>query len=217
MKHTALGAASAVLLATLVGCGGDGGGAGGSLSVDRLITLAEEVGKDGADNCPLPYDVKEAAEAAKVGERIQLGAADAEADDPVATAEGSRTTDANAQSPWGSKPGAWITCSYHVGDESLVVHTAGTEAGSVVNLLLPTTQSASGMSIDEVRAYQEKADKAKPGEPVPTSGGNVITVRLDSGGKGDVALLLTVGENDKSKLKPEQVLELARTFADQAK
>ncbi|MFB9557664.1 hypothetical protein [Streptomyces roseoviridis] len=214
MKHKIAVVAGTAVLSTLVACGGGGAGAGGPLSVDRLVTLSEEVGKDGAENCPLPYDVEKAAEAAKVGEKIQPGAADAGADDPVATAEGGKKTD--PQSPFAGKPGAWVTCSYHVGDESLVIHTAGTEAGSVVNLLLPTTQSASGMSVDEVTAYHQKADKAKPGEAVPTKGGNVVTVRLDSGGKGDVALLLTVGEDDKSKLKPEQVLDLARTFAAQA-
>ncbi|MFF5974791.1 hypothetical protein ACFY7C_25055 [Streptomyces sp. NPDC012769] len=213
-KHIVLGATSAVLLGSLVGCGGGGAEAGGSLSVDRLVQVAEEVGRDGADTCPLPYDTGKAAEAAKVDASVEPGTADAEPNEPTATAEGGKTTD--PQSAFAGKGGAWITCSYHVGGDDLVVHTVGTEAGNAVNVLLPTTQQAAGMSADEVKAYYEKADKAKPGEAVPSPGGNVVTVSLDSGGKGDVALLLTVGEDDKSALKPEQVLQLARTFAAQA-
>ncbi|MFF6776431.1 hypothetical protein ACFY8W_23105 [Streptomyces sp. NPDC012637] len=213
VKHTVLGTASAVLLTTLVGCGSSGTEPG-ALSVDRLVSLSDEFAKDGAGTCPLPYDVAEAAEEAGLGEGIEPGAAGAEASEPHATAEGGKTTD--PQSAWAGKAGAWITCSYHVGGEDLDVHTVGTEAGNAVNVLLPTTQKAAGMSVDETKAYWEKTDKAKPGVPVPSKGGNVVTVRLDSGGKGDVALLLTVGEDDKSKLEPEQVLELARTFASQA-
>ncbi|MGW6569630.1 hypothetical protein [Streptomyces sp. NPDC054975] len=215
-KHATTAAASAVLLATLVGCGsGEGADAGGSLSVDRVIELAEGIGKDGADACPIAYDADKAADAAKVGEGIGAGAAGSEAGEPMATGEGAKTTD--PQSPFAGKAGGIITCSYHVGGEDLTVHTVGTEAGSATNHLLPTAQSAGDMPLEELKTYGEKAFKAKPGEAVASKGGNVVTVRLDSGGKGDVALLLTVGEDGKSALKPDQVLELARSFAAQAK
>ncbi|MEV4949645.1 hypothetical protein [Streptomyces sp. NPDC053755] len=216
-KPTAAGAVSAVLLAALVGCGSEdtGAGGGGSLSVDRLVTLAEEVGKDGSETCPLPYDAGKATEAAKVEEAVEPGAAGAEAGEPVATAEGGRTTDPG--SPWSGKPGALVTCSYHVGGDDLEVHTAGTEAGKSVFVLAPVMQQAGGMSIDELKPYTEKAAKAKPGQPVQSEGGTVVTVPLDPGGTGDVTLVLTVGDSGKSSLKPEQVLELARTFAAQAK
>ncbi|MFG2644562.1 hypothetical protein ACGFYP_26745 [Streptomyces sp. NPDC048370] len=215
-KHRALGLTCAVLLATLVGCGGGGGAdAGGSLGVDRVVELAEGVGKDGADACPIPYDAGKAAEAAKVGEGIEAGAAGAEAGKPMATGEGGKTSD--PQSAFAGKPGGLISCSYHVGGEDLTIHTVGTEAGSAINILLPTAQNAGSMSVEDVKAFHAKAADAKFGEPAASRGGNVVTVRLDSGGKGDVALLLTVGEEDKSALKPEQVQELARTFAAQAK
>ncbi|MEU9705743.1 hypothetical protein [Streptomyces sp. NPDC047981] len=215
-KYTALGAVSVALLTTLVGCGGGSGAdAGASLSVDRVIELADGVGKDGADTCPIGYDAGEAAEAAKVGEGIKAGAAGAEAGEPTATAEGGRTTD--PQSGWAGKPGGLISCSYHVGGEGLTLLTVGTEAGSATNFLLPTAQNAGDMSVEDVTVFGTKAADAKPGEPVASKGGNVVIVRLDSGGKGEVALLVTVGENDKSALKPDQVLELARTFASQAK
>lgn len=215
MNRWAAAATGILVLSTLVACGGDGAGASGSLSLDKLVTLSDEVGKDGADKCPLPYDVAEAADEARLSEGIEPGAAGAETDVPAATAEGGKTTD--PQSPWAGKAGAWITCSYHVGTEDLDIHTAGTEGGRATNLLLPRAQSAGGMSIDELKLYSEKAAKTKPGEAVPNKSGNVVTVRLDSGGKGEVALLLTVGESGKSTLKPQQVLELARAFAAQAK
>ncbi|MEU9999584.1 hypothetical protein [Streptomyces sp. NPDC050848] len=207
---------SAVLVAALAGCGGGGGAdAGGSLGVDRVVELAEGVGKDGADTCPIPYDAGRAAEAAKVGEGIEAGAAGAEAGKPMATGEGAKTTD--PQSAFAGKAGGLISCSYHVGGEDLTILTVGKEAGSATNYLLPTAQYAGDMSVEDVKAFSEKAADAKFGEPVASKGGNVVTVRLDSGGKGEVALLLTVGEDDKSALKAEQVLELARTFAAQAK
>ncbi|MGW7434314.1 hypothetical protein ACWGIN_32885 [Streptomyces sp. NPDC054861] len=214
-RHAAAGTLGVVLLAALVGCGGTDAGGGGSLSVDRVITLAEGVGKDGADACPVPYDAGKAADAAKVEEAIEPGAAGAEAGEPVATAEGGKTTD--PQSAWAGKGGALVTCSYHVGKEDLKVLTVGAEAGNSVNIMLPTIQMAGGMSVDEVKRYAEAATQAETGEAVPSQGGNVVLVRLDSGGKGDVAMTLTTGESGKTSLKPEQVLELARTFAAQAK
>jgi hypothetical protein len=216
LKHRAAAATGAVVLSALVGCGGTAAsGGGGTLSVDRVVEFAEEIGKDGADACPLPYDVGKAAEAAKVDQGVQPGAAGAEADEPVATAEGGRTTD--PQSVWAGKTGALITCSYHVGGDDLKIHTSGTEVGSGVYVLSPTIHMVGDMGEDELKSYTEKATKAKTGETTPSKGGNVVTVRLDAGGKGDVALVVTAGESGKTSLKPEQVLELARTFAAQAK
>ncbi|MFF2569123.1 hypothetical protein [Streptomyces sp. NPDC058084] len=214
MKGAKQGLLGVVLVAGLVGCGSGGTDAGGALSLDRLVEITEKVGKDGTDACPLPYDPSRAAEAAKLDQDIEPGPAEAGSDKPAATAEGGRTTD--PQSPYAGKAGAWVTCSYHVGGEDLVVHAAGAEAGQAVSLMLPTMQAAAGMSVDETKAYWEKTAKAKPGEPVPSKSGNIATVPLGSGGKGDVALLLTAGDSGKTSLKPEQVAELAKAFAMQA-
>ncbi|MEU6988609.1 hypothetical protein ABZ946_35270 [Streptomyces sp. NPDC046324] len=214
-KRAIAAAAGAVMLATLVACGGDGSDAGGSLSVDRLVTLAEEVGKDGADSCPVPYDAGKAGESAKLGESIEPGHATSDAASPVATAEGGRTTD--PQSVWQGKTGALISCSYHVGEEKLEIHTIGTEEGSGIYALAPVIQSAGSMGVDELKSYTEEGAKAKTGAAVPSKSGNVVTVRLDAEGKGDVALVMTSGESGETSLKPEQVVELAKTFAAQAK
>ncbi|MGW2205322.1 hypothetical protein [Streptomyces sp. NPDC001774] len=214
-KHAALGAVSAVLLTALVGCAGDDGADAGAVSLDRLVTLAEEVGEDGAAKCPLPYDVAKGGDSAKLSENIEPGNGGSDADAPVATAEGGKTTD--PQSPWRGTTGALVTCSYHMGEERLEIHTIGAEQGSGIYALAPVIQSAGSMGVDELKSYTEKGAKAKTGEAVPSKSGNVVTVRLDAGGKGDVALVLTSGESGKTSLKPDQVVELARTFAAQAK
>lgn len=217
-KHGVLGLVCAVpvLLATLTGCGNDeGANSGGALSLDRLTQVAEGVGKDGAESCPLPYDAGKASDAVGLRQDIAPGGAGAEADEPVATAEGGKTTD--PQSVWAGKAGALITCSYHVGGEDLEIFTIGTAEGRGAYALAPTIQSAGSMGQDELKAYTEKAATAKPGEAVPSESGNVVTVRLDAGGKGDVALVLTAGEDGKTSLQSKEVVELATTFAAQAK
>ncbi|MFD5328656.1 hypothetical protein [Streptomyces sp. NPDC127092] len=210
---------SAVLLAALVGCGGasDAGGSGDSLSVDQVIEFAEGVGKDGADSCPLPYDAKQLAEAAKIDggfEPGKAGSAGSAADGYAATADGGKRTD--PQSPWMGKPGALVTCSYHTGGENLQIRTAATSEGKVPYVLAPLIQFGGGMDVTELRSYTAKAANATTGEAVPSKGGNVVTVRLDAGGKGDVALILVAGEQGKTSLKRVQVLELAKSFAGQA-
>ncbi|MFI8826373.1 hypothetical protein [Streptomyces sp. NPDC053431] len=205
-----------MLLSVLVGCG-SGAGAAGSLSVDRVVELAEKVKKDGSDSCPLPYDLKEAADAAELDDPgLEPGAAGGESDDPKASASGGKTTD--PQSPWQGTTGALVTCSYHAGADDVDVHTGATAEGNAVYLQAPLIQSAGGLSVEELQAYTDKAAKAKAGEAVPTKGGNVVTVRLDSGGQGDVALVLTAEKDGsgKTSLTPEQVLKLAKTFAAQA-
>ncbi|MFC7977855.1 hypothetical protein ACFUT3_21765 [Streptomyces cinereoruber] len=215
VKHTVRSAAGATLLLVLAGCGSGGEEAGGALSVDRVVEAAEKSGKDGADTCPLPYDAGAAAKAAKLDGDLRPGAAGAEADEPAATAEGGRTTD--AQSPWAGKPGALITCSYHLGGEDLKVRTGAASEGSAVYLQAPVIQAAGGMDSSTLKAYTVKGAEAKPGEAVQSEDGNVVTVRLDSGGEGDVALVLTVGDSGKTSLERGQVLALARAFASQAK
>ncbi|MFE0776164.1 hypothetical protein [Streptomyces sp. NPDC058861] len=215
VKHIVRSTTGAALLLVLAGCGSGGSEAGGALGVDRVVEVAEKSGGDGAGTCPLPYDAGAAAKAAKLDGELRPGEAGAEADEPAAIAEGGRTTD--AQSPWAGKPGALITCSYHLGGEDVKVRTGAASEGSAVYLQAPVIQAAGGMDFPALKAYTVKGAEAKPGEAVQSEGGNVVTVRLDSGGKGDVALVLTAGDSGKTSLERGQVLALARAFASQAK
>ncbi|MFC8587909.1 hypothetical protein ACFUGD_25670 [Streptomyces sp. NPDC057217] len=218
--HRAAAAAGAVGLSVLlVACGGSGGAdakAGGSLTVERVVELAREVGKDGAEKCPLPYDVGAAAKAAKLGGTIEPAPpASNTADTPVTAEDGSERPEEGTA--WAVNPGALVSCSYRTGGDALEIHTIGGEKQGVVSIMAPVIQRASGMSASELAPYVTGASGKQPGEPVATGSGNVATVRLGSGGKGDVALVLTVGDSGKTSLERGQVLELARALASQAK
>ncbi|MER7911402.1 hypothetical protein [Streptomyces sp. NPDC096068] len=217
--HRAAAAAGAVGLSVLlVACGGSRGDAkaGGSLTVERVVELAREVGKDGAEKCPLPYDVGAAAKAAKMDGTIEPAPpASKTADTPVTAEDGSERPEEGTA--WAVNPGALVSCSYRTGGDALEIHTIGGKKRGVVSIMAPVIQRASGMSASELAPYVTGASGKQPGEPVATGSGNVVTVRLDSGGEGDVALVLTVGDSGKTSLERGQVLELARTFASQAK
>ncbi|MGW4727537.1 hypothetical protein [Streptomyces sp. NPDC004291] len=220
--YRAAAAAGAVGLSVLlVACGGSGGadakaGSGGSLTVARVVELAREVGEDGAETCPLPYDVGAAAKAAKLGGTIEPAPpASNTADTPVTAEDGSERPEEGTA--WAVNPGALVSCSYRTGGDALEIHTIGGEKQGVVSVMAPVIQRASGMSASELAPYVTAASGKQPGEPVATGSGNVVTVRLDSGGKGDVALVLTVGDSGKTSLERGQVLELARALASQAK
>ncbi|MFJ3580627.1 hypothetical protein ACIPPS_00080 [Streptomyces sp. NPDC090127] len=216
-KKTALGgAASAVLLAAaLVGCASDEGAGVGALSLERLALIADELGKDGAKECPLPYDAGKAGEAAGLDQSILAGAAGAEATDPSATADGGTVTD--PRSVFAGKTGAFITCSYQVGGEDLNIYTVGTEEGNAVYAMAPRMQYDGSMGPDELTVNIEKGAKAELGKAVQSKSGNVVTVRLDPDGKGDIALMLAAGDSGETSLEPQQVLRLAEAFAAQAK
>ncbi|MFJ3905959.1 hypothetical protein [Streptomyces sp. NPDC090025] len=209
-------------LVGVVGCGGGEGGSGagaGAMGLDRVIELSERTQKDAksgtgtAADCPLPVDVKAAAGDAGLTAPVEPGGRGAGADEPVAEAEGGRSTD--PQSFWGGKPGATISCTYHVGADELVVHVIATEQGSALNGLAPAMQFATGSPVDALRADLDKAMKAERGTAVPTAGGNVVTVRLDPGGKGDVALMVTAGEAGKSAVPGDAIRKLAESLAAQ--
>ncbi|MFD5110032.1 hypothetical protein [Streptomyces cinereoruber] len=217
--HRAAATGAVGLSVLLVACGGSGGTdakAGGSLTVERVVELAREVGEDGAEKCPLPYDVDAIAKAAKLGGTVEPAPpASTTADTPVTAEDGSGQPEEGTA--WAVNPGALVSCSYRVGGDALEVHTVGGEKRGVVSLMAPVIQRASGMPAAELAPYVTEASGKQPGEAVATGSGNVVTVRLDSGGKGDVALVLTAGDSGKTSLERGQVLALARAFASQAK
>ncbi|MFF9352152.1 hypothetical protein [Streptomyces sp. NPDC014734] len=221
----ALGTATAALLvlAFLAGCGerqdgtgaaaGSGGGAGRAgvpLSVDGLVAVADDVGPDGADRCPLPYDMKKAADAAGLSGRVGTGAPDGDAGTRAATAESGHTAEAGGA--FAVNPGALVSCLFHLDDEAVEVHTVATEKPRAESALAPVIMSAGRLSPDSVTSYLERTSAGRPGEPVGTDSGGCATVRLKVVGDGDAALLVTAGDAGRTALTARQVDALARAL-----
>ncbi|MGW2815729.1 hypothetical protein [Streptomyces sp. NPDC001415] len=61
--------------------------------------------------------------------------------------------------------------------------------------------------------WLDKAIKAERGLPVPTPGRTIMYVRLPVAGQGDVALIVSLGENAKAD---PQLERLAKELAGQA-
>lgn len=224
MEHTRLrrGGALAMLLAAalLTGCqqgGGDGasgtsgtgaGKADGPVSVSALRAAADKIGPDGADSCPLPYDIARAAEAAGLSGETGAGAAaggDAEA--PAVTAENGR--DAEGPGGFAANPGALVSCLFHVGGSTVEVHTIATESASAENLLAPVIMSAGGFSVEELTAYLKRTAARAAGEAVSSENGDCVTVRVKPTDDGDASLVVTAGEDESSGPGLEKLSGLA--------
>ncbi|MFI8437725.1 hypothetical protein ACIGJO_29065 [Streptomyces sp. NPDC079020] len=224
MERTRLrsGGAVAVLLATalLTGCGQDGGdgasgasdaGAGkasGPVSVSALRAAADKVGPDGADDCPLPYDIARAAKAAGLSGKTGAGAAPGgDGDEPAVTAENGR----DAQGPGGfaANPGALVSCLFHVGAHTVEVHTIATESASAENLLAPVIMPAGGFSVEELTAYLRRTAAGAAGEAVASGNGDCVTVRVKPSDDGDASLVVTAGEDESSGPGREKLSGLA--------
>jgi hypothetical protein len=197
----------------LTGCQG---GEAGRLSVGGLTEIADDMDPDGADKCPLSYDLEKAAESAGLkgatGSGTGKGGDDSE---PAATAEGGKK--AQPGSPLATNPGALVSCTFHVGEENVQVHTVGAEKPQALSVLVPLIQSETGMSVADLSAYFDEVAKSDRGVPVLTKSGNVASVRLHLDGEGDAALLVSVGADGKTSMNQQQVTELARTLGSQAK
>ncbi|MFF0336399.1 hypothetical protein ACFYUM_27905 [Streptomyces fimicarius] len=218
MKRTRLcrGGALGVLLAAalLTGCQQDGGdgasgaAADGTVSVSALRAAVDEVGPDGADECPLPYDVAEAAKKAGLSGKTGAGPAPGDdSDDPAVTGESKWAVDG----PGGfeSHPGALISCRFHVGGESVEVHTVATESRTAENVLMPVIVNAGALSLDDGTSYLERTASAAPGEAVATENGGCVTVRVKPADDGDAALVVTAGEGDGDGPGREKLTALA--------
>ncbi|MGY3679312.1 hypothetical protein [Streptomyces sp. TE33382] len=223
MERTRLrsGGAVAVLLATalLTGCGEDGDGASGAsdagagkasgpVSVSALRAAADKVGPDGADDCPLPYDIARAAKAAGLSGKTGAGAAPGgDGDEPAVTAENGR----DAQGPGGfaANPGALVSCLFHVGAHTVEVHTIATESASAENLLAPVIMPAGGFSVEELTAYLRRTAAGAAGEAVASGNGDCVTVRVKPSDDGDASLVVTAGEDESSGPGREKLSGLA--------
>ncbi|MFE6286953.1 hypothetical protein [Streptomyces sp. NPDC057877] len=221
-RHRLAIAAAALTAAALMttGCqsedsdsGGGGGDEAAALSLSGLTAIADDVPKDGADTCPLSYDIGAAAKAAGVdGEAGPVGA---DGDTPAATAEGGER--AEAGEPLAENPGALVSCTFRIGADDVQVHTVATRDPSAITVLAPTISPLTGMSTDDAVDYVNTAAKADAGEVLVADSGNVATVRLKLDGSGDAALLVGAGEGGSASLERQQVEGLARALAEQVR
>ncbi|MCP9944154.1 hypothetical protein LUX12_04105 [Streptomyces somaliensis] len=205
---------AALLTATVLvtGCqGGDGGTGGGAaaLSLSGLTRTADE----GTDACPLAYDLAKAAKAAGLDGAIGVGPAQDDGD-PVATAEGGRR--AAPGEPLAENPGALVSCTFHIGENDVRVHTVATREPHAITPLAPVVQVLSASSIEELADYLKKVFDTGPGDAVVTDSGNVAAVRLKLDGDGDACLLVGLGgAGAASPGRRQQVGDLAETLANQ--
>ncbi|MBO8193210.1 hypothetical protein ITI46_16265 [Streptomyces oryzae] len=187
--------------------GGDRGGdrseqqRSAPLSVAAVERMAARPGTD----CPVHYDLAGAARAAGVA---GAGAVEAR------SVEGERPD--GADSPLAQAGGALVDCGYRLGEERIRLFTVAVTKGTAVNVLLPQIQHDAALSMDALLAYADRARRAKRGEPLLTSTGNVAAVRLPTAGDGDLALVLSIGKHH-TRLSRDQVTKLATHLADQAR
>ncbi|MFE7137548.1 hypothetical protein ACFVAG_07350 [Streptomyces sp. NPDC057644] len=218
MERTRLrrGGPLSVLLAAalLTGCQQDGGdgasgtAADGTVSVSALRAAADDVGPDGADACPLPYDVAGAAKKAGLAGEAGGGAAPGDdSDDPAVTAESGR--DAEGPGGFAANPGALVSCLFHVGDQTLEIHTIATESKSAENLLAPVIMAAGRLSSDDLVSYLRRTGAGAPGEAVATENGGCVTVRVKPADDGDASLVVTAGQGDNAGPGREKLTALA--------
>ncbi|MCX5522484.1 hypothetical protein OG342_06340 [Streptomyces bobili] len=190
----------------------DSGSDAGPLSLSGLTKTADSVPEDGADTCPLPYDIAEAAKTADLDTEAGLGPVE-NRDEPVATAEGGKR--AESGDPLADNPGALISCTFHIGQDDVQVHTIATRKPSAIAPLAPVVPPLTGASVDDAISYVNATAKAEIGEVAVTESGNLATVRLKLDGDGDAALMIGVGEAGSASLTPKQVGALAETLARQ--
>lgn len=181
---------------------GPDGGSRGPLSVGRIEKMAARPGA----NCPVSYDVAAAAKAAGVGKRIRAG-----------TVNGETADRGEPGAPLTLSKGALVSCGYRIGQERVRLFTVGVRKGTAVGVLLPQIQHDAGMTMTELKTYASKApgEAARRGEPLLTPSGNVASVRLPAEGDGDLALVVSLGE-DRTALTKAQVTDLTRKLAHQA-
>ncbi|MEU1281210.1 hypothetical protein [Streptomyces sp. NPDC005805] len=206
-----IAAALLIPVALVTGCQG---GDGAALSLSGLTETADGMPDDGADTCPLPYDVAEAAEAAGLDGAAAGTGSVADEGEPVATAEGGKR--AEPGSGLAENPGVLVSCSFHIGKEDVEVHTVATRSPAAIAPLAPVVQSLSGAPLDDLSTYLQRAGDAKAGDVVVTDSGNVAAVRLALDGDGDAYLLVGVGEaGDGAPDRTRQVAGLAEALAGQ--
>ncbi|MBG0852102.1 hypothetical protein I2W78_09670 [Streptomyces spinoverrucosus] len=203
---------AALTAALMTGCQSDSSSGTAPLSLSGLTETADGVPDDGANACPLPYDMAAAAKTAGLDAETGPGPV-RDGDEPVATAEGGKR--AKPGEPLAENPGALVSCTFHLGEENVRVHTLATREQSGIAPLAPVVSSLAAVSSDDLTSYVDKVAKAETGEVVITDSGNVAAVRLKLDGDGDAALLVGAGEAGTASLNRNQVADLTEALAGQ--
>ncbi|MEU3733559.1 hypothetical protein AB0E81_29795 [Streptomyces sp. NPDC033538] len=209
-RHRFAIAAALTAAALVTGCQGESSTE--SLSLKSLTETADGVPDDGASTCPLPYDMAEAAKTAGLEPDTGPGPVQ-DGDEPFATAEGGKR--AAAGDPLAENPGALVSCTFHIREEDVQVHTLATRGPSGIAPLAPVVSSLAAADNDDLVSYVDKVAQAEVGEVVITDSGNVASVRLKLDGEGDAALLVGTREAGHTSLTREQVDDLTAALADQ--
>ncbi|MBT3154897.1 hypothetical protein HTV45_29185 [Streptomyces sp. CHD11] len=210
VRHRQLIAATLTAVALVAGC--QNGSETSPLSLKGLTETADGVPDDGASTCPLPYDIAEAAKTSGLDGRTGLGPVEDD-DTPVATGEGGER--AEPGEPLAENPGALVSCTFHIGQDDVHVHTIATRKPNAINYLAPVISPLTGTSIDESLAYISQAADAEAGEVDITSSGSVASVRLELDGQGDAALLVGAGQSGDTSLSRKQLENLTKELAGQ--
>ncbi|MGW1894431.1 hypothetical protein ACWCP6_29945 [Streptomyces sp. NPDC002004] len=198
-------AAVAVSLAVLAGCSGGASDGSAKASVSGLRDKARAAAK-GTRSCPVRYDLAKAADKAGVSATAKAGRVSAELDEK-----------ADSDSPLARSKGALLECDYRLGGEPLFVETVAVERGRAVGLMAPHIDMDAGLGIDALKAYLGEVEKADLGTAVITPSGNVASVRIPVDGAGDIALVITFGDNRHTALTGHQVSAMTEELARQAK
>ncbi|WP_189969939.1 hypothetical protein [Streptomyces violascens] len=201
-------AAAALGVAALLLTGCSQGPDSGALSVAWVRERAKATGSSGASTCPVKYDIVAAAKASGQG-----GQAGTSPGGPAATADVDDPT-ADPDSPIRRSEGAVLDCVYRIDAQKLHVYTVGVGKGAALALLAPRVQSDAEMSTAQMKTWLNKAATAERGQPVATPGQSVVSVRLPMDGPGDLALIVSLGQNAKAD---PQLEHLAKELAGQAR
>ena len=210
-RHRSVIAATLTAVVLAAGCQSAGGTT--PLSLKGLTETADGVPDDGASTCPLPYDVAEAAKAAGLDGEVGPGPVQDDGDTPVATGEGGKR--AEPGEPLAENPGALVSCTFHIGQDDVQVHTIATRKPNAIAPLAPVISLLAGTSADDAIGYINKAADAEAGEVITTTSGNVASGRLELDGDGDAALLVGAGESGDASLSRKQVGDLTKELAGQ--
>ncbi len=206
--------AAVLVAALLTGCQADGGsGAGVPVSVKGLAEMAEEVGPDGTDTCPLPYDFAQAVSDAGITGEVAAGPVPGGSEGPAVTAENGY--EADEDTPFAGNPGGLVSCWFHVGRQSVEVHLIAAEKPQPEYLLTPVMREVSDEDVPALNAYLRATGKGEPGRPVLGRTGDYANVRVEPDGEGHAALLLTLGDTDTDRLDERQLTALSRALYGQ--